>query len=479
MLITGQRINHLQLILLVLEDVTERKEFEEALLSSGQRLRRVIDTEAVGVLFYDAGGTIVDANSQFLRMSGFKRADVDSGSLTWQKLTPPEYLEVTGEQWDRLRETGRLGPYEKECLRKDGSRCWMMIAGASLGDGNTVEFSIDVGSRKRAEQALLEGDRRKDEFLATLAHELRNPLAPLTTALQVLRSTTEDPESRERMYSMMERQLAHLIRLVDDLLDVSRISRGVVELRREPIDVTSVLNTAVETSSPRIEASGRNFELILPAEPLIVQGDAVRLAQVVVNLLNNAVSYTSKEGNIRLAARRENQHAVISVRDDGVGIAADMLPQVFEMFVQVDRSRAGGLGIGLTLARSLVQLHGGTLEAQSEGLDRGSEFTVRLPLSRAPQADHPADRDRVARSFGTQAPGRRRQPRRCRQPRHDAELVRRAGANRVRRRARARDVGSLSARRRIPRPRHAANGRLRSRPPPTQLARAPNARSSQ
>ena len=125
----------MQLILLVLEDVTERKEFEEALLSSGQRLRRVIDTEAVGVLFYDAGGTIVDANSEFLRMSGFKRADIDSGSLTWQKLTPPEYLEVTGEQWDRLRETGRLGPYEKECLRKDGSRCWMMIAGASLGDG--------------------------------------------------------------------------------------------------------------------------------------------------------------------------------------------------------------------------------------------------------------------------------------------------------------------------------------------------------
>ena len=227
MLLDAQRINDMELILLVIDDITERKSVEEALRSGEQRLRRVVETEAVGVMFLGGGGVVLDANDKFLQMTGFPREDVASGSLTWQRLTPPEHAASTSEQLRRLGSTGRLGPYEKEYFRKDGSRIWMMIAGASLGDGTAVEFCIDVTSRKRAEQALLEADRRKDEFLAMLAHELRNPLAPLAQRRSrccASRATTS--ATRERMCAMMDRQLAHLVRLVDDLLDVARASRA-------------------------------------------------------------------------------------------------------------------------------------------------------------------------------------------------------------------------------------------------------------
>jgi PAS domain S-box-containing protein len=382
MLLSAQRINQMDLILVVIDDITERKSVEQALRSGEQRLRRVIENEAVGVIFVDDNGLIVDANDKFLQMTGYVRAELEASVLTSQRLTPAEYSGVTGEQLRKLASTGRLGPYEKESFRKDGSRFWMMIAGASLGDGTSVEFCLDVTSRKRAEHALVEGDRRKDEFLATLAHELRNPLAPLTNAVQVLRTSADDEPTRERMYTMMDRQLRHLVRLVDDLLDLARVSRGFIELRTELVDVATVVRTALESTSQRIEAAGRTLAVTLPGSPLIVKADAVRLAQVIVNLLNNASNYTGRNGQIWLDVRRENDHAVIAVRDDGVGIAPEMLPKVFEMFVQVDRSQAGGLGIGLTLAQSLVQLHGGSLEAYSEGLGRGSEFLVRLPLSK-------------------------------------------------------------------------------------------------
>jgi two-component system CheB/CheR fusion protein len=384
MLLNGQRIDHLRLILLAIEDITERKAVEDALRAGEHRLRRVVETEVVGVLFFDDDGRIVDANDTFLQMTGFTRDDVAAGELTWQKLTPLEHADATAAQLARLASTGRLGPYEKEYFRKDGSRIWMMIASSSLGDGTAVEFCIDVTGRKRAERALLEADRRKDEFLATLAHELRNPLAPLSTAIQVLRNAPDDRDTREHMYAMMDRQLAHLVRLVDDLLDLARVSRGIIELKTEPLDVAGVVRTALETSAPRIESAGRKLAVELPSESLVVNADAVRLAQIVINLLNNAATYTGSNGQIWLRVRGDGQHVLISVRDDGVGIAADMLPKVFEMFVQVDRSHTSGLGIGLTLARSLVRMHGGTLEAHSEGLGRGSEFIVRLPLSGAP-----------------------------------------------------------------------------------------------
>jgi PAS domain S-box-containing protein len=379
-LVSGRRINDMQLVLFVVDDITERKRSEEVLRRGEQRLRQVIDNDAVGVVFYDRSGRVLDANDKFLQMTGFERGDLATGVVDRDKLTPLAHRPITLEQLQKLDAVGRLGPYEKELVGKDGVQIWVMIAGGALSDGNVVEVCIDIESRKHAERTILEGDRRKDEFLATLAHELRNPLAPLTTALQVLRTAPADPARREQMYAMMERQLGQLVRLVDDLLDVARVSRGFIELRKELVDVASFARTALETCMPRIESMRRNLTVSLPNEALLVEGDAVRLGQVVVNLLNNAINYTNDGGHIWLTAQRDGDDACISVRDDGVGIAADMLPHVFEMFLQVDRQRtSGGLGIGLTLARSLVQLHGGTIEARSEGLGHGSEFIVRLP----------------------------------------------------------------------------------------------------
>ncbi len=234
-----------------------------------------------------------------------------------------------------------------------------------------------------------EADRRKDEFLAILAHELRNPLAPIRNSLHILRLGARNDPTAERVTEMMERQVNHMVRLVDDLMEVSRITRGKIELRKEPVEVAAVVRSAVETSRPLIEAAGHQLTVAVPPEPLTLEGDPVRLAQVFANLLNNAAKYTEDGGRICLTVRREGGDAIaVSVRDTGIGISADMLPRVFELFTQVDRStrRAqGGLGIGLTLVKSLVEMHGGSVEARSDGRGKGSEFVVRLPLAAAPR----------------------------------------------------------------------------------------------
>lgn len=242
-----------------------------------------------------------------------------------------------------------------------------------------------VDAALRASQARLrEADRRKDEFLATLAHELRNPLAPIRNALQIMRLTGE-AAIHENARSIIERQLQQMIHLVDDLLDVSRISQGKVELRREHADLAAVVHTAVETSRPLIDAGKHELTLRLPAPgALIVDVDVTRITQVIANLLNNAAKYTPPQGRIEIAAERANGSARISIKDSGMGIPPALLPQVFEMFAQIDRTleRAqGGLGIGLALVKSLVELHGGSVEAHSEGHGRGSQFVVNLPLT--------------------------------------------------------------------------------------------------
>ena len=272
-------------------------------------------------------------------------------------------------------------------------------------------IAMDNARLYRAEQEtaakLRDADRRKDEFLATLAHELRNPLAPIRTGLHLLRITQPGSDSAEQARAMMERQLGHLVRLVDDLLELSRISRGKIDLRRAPIELAAVVLSAVETSRPAIEAARHQLDIGLPARPLIVDADFVRIAQVIANLLNNAAKYTDPGGHIALSVRAEAGDAVISIRDDGVGIPAELLPRVFDMFAQVDRNldRAqGGLGIGLALAKSLVEMHGGTIEARSDGPGRGSEFIVRLPASEA--APRPAAGD--APFFASLKPAARR-----------------------------------------------------------------------
>jgi PAS domain S-box-containing protein len=232
-------------------------------------------------------------------------------------------------------------------------------------------------------QALRENDRRKDEFLATLAHELRNPLAPIRNSLQILKMPRVDAAMVERSRDMIERQVHHLVRLVDDLLDVSRVMRGKIELRKEKVELATVVARAIEIVQPLIDAQGHDLSVNLPSESLLLDADPVRLSQVVGNLLTNAAKYTDPKGHIWLTAQRMGDEAVLRIRDSGIGIAPDVLPHVFDLFVQVDHAAMrsqGGLGIGLTLVKNLLEMHGGTVAAHSAGLGKGSEFVVRLPV---------------------------------------------------------------------------------------------------
>jgi signal transduction histidine kinase/ActR/RegA family two-component response regulator len=244
----------------------------------------------------------------------------------------------------------------------------------------------------RLYEELRESDRRKDEFLATLAHELRNPLAPIRNSIHIMGLVGDDRATIDRSRAMIERQVQQIVRLVDDLLDLSRINRGQIELRPERVELATVLTSAVETSRPVIEQSGHELTIALPQEPIPLVADPIRMAQVFSNLLNNAAKYTDRGGHIWLSAQPEESRVTVRVRDNGVGISTEMLPRIFEMFAQVDRSleRAqGGLGIGLTLVKRLVEMHGGSIEAHSEGPNRGSEFVVRLPVALNQNATQP------------------------------------------------------------------------------------------
>jgi signal transduction histidine kinase/CheY-like chemotaxis protein len=283
-------------------------------------------------------------------------------------------------------------------------RHWMATNAPVLGPGGDVVAvagtTRDVTERQAADRSLreqterlAESDRAKDEFLATLSHELRNPLAPLRNAIELLRRTREGDTRFEAVHLMMERQLDHLVRLVDDLLEVSRISRGTFSLRKEQVELAAVVRSATETSEPHIRAGGHALVLELPEESLWLEGDLVRMAQILANLLNNAAKYTDHGGRIRLRAWRDGGMAAISVSDNGVGIAPEVMPRMFEMFSRGDRDSGrsqGGLGIGLALSRRLAQLHGGTLEARSDGPGKGSEFIARLPLCAVPDPAAPS-----------------------------------------------------------------------------------------
>jgi signal transduction histidine kinase/CheY-like chemotaxis protein len=267
-------------------------------------------------------------------------------------------------------------------------------------------FNAMMTEVRASHGALQEGDRRKDEFLATLAHELRNPMAPLRNALRLLRMSEGRPMD-PAVCEMMDRQLSHMVRLVDDLLEVSRITHGKIELRMQRVRLDDVMRSALETSRPMIEKAHHEVVTSLPLDPLEVDADPVRLAQVFGNLLNNAVKYTEPGGRIVFSARRERGDAVISVRDDGAGIPLDMLPRVFDLFTQVGGTRGradGGLGIGLALVRQLVTLHGGQVEAKSAGPGRGSEFLVRLPLRQGTPRSVPVQPSHVVGHIAPPAP---------------------------------------------------------------------------
>ena len=369
---------------------------EEKLYESGERMASIVASAMDAIISMDEKQRIILFNAAAEKMFGYTSREVLGQSLTL--LLPERYRAAHG---DHVREfatagvtTRRMGALgEISGCRADGTEFPIEAAISQVRLAGNKMFTVvlrDVTARKKAEQELLEADQRKNEFLATLAHELRNPLAPLRNSLHILhRLPGADSAPAARVYDMMERQVAHLTHLVDDLLEVSRITRGKIDLRKERTDLATSIHNAVDMSRPLIDSAGHQFTLSLPTEPLILDADPARLAQVFANLLNNAAKYTTNGGQISLTAWRKDGEALVSVRDNGVGIPAEMLPRVFDMFTQVDRTQRhsqGGLGIGLTLVESLVQMHGGRIEANSAGAGQGSEFLVRLPLAAPTQA---------------------------------------------------------------------------------------------
>ncbi|MBE3026209.1 diguanylate cyclase [Janthinobacterium sp. BJB1] len=387
----------------VLLDITRQKQVEDALRSSEERYRTLIELMdqafCVIEMLYDEHGRPVDfryleGNPAFVKQSG-----LDNAIGKTIRSFVPEHDQHWFDLYDHVVKTGEPVRYENEAVAMER---WFEVFAARLGGPGsrllTVLFS-DISERKRSEQQLRqladnlsEMDRRKTEFLATLAHELRNPLAPIRNGLQIMRLAADKPATVARVRDVMERQVNQMVHLVNDLLDVARITRGQIELRLERTDLKTIIAGAVETSMPLIEASRHQLQVQLAEEPLPLDADPTRLAQVLGNLLNNAAKYTPAGGHIALRAVRDGNEALIEVKDSGVGIPAESIATVFDMFTQVGQNMGraqGGLGIGLSLVRRLAELHGGSATAASPGAGLGSTFSVRLPLL-AEEAQTPA-----------------------------------------------------------------------------------------
>jgi len=381
-------------------DITQRKQAEESLRATERRLSRIFETNLLGLLYFGIDGHVFDANDELLRIIGYSREELREGKVDWSRMTPEEFKAQDHRAVQELRRTGVHAPIEKQYLRKDGSRVWILVGSAMIDVAMGIGFVLDLSGVKEAEDALREADRRKDEFLATLSHELRNPLAPIRSALELLKRSHSPEPTLQSATGIIDRQIHHMVRLVDDLLDVSRITLGQVNLRQENVSLNAVLNDAIETARPAIEAAEHRFTVNLPTQPLELAGDPTRLSQVFQNILNNAAKYTPPGGAIDLALEREGQHARVRIRDTGIGIPVELQTRIFELFTRAhpsEKMKTSGLGIGLSLAKKLVELHGGQIEVRSEGLGTGSEFVVTLPLA---AASHAVEATREAATSG-------------------------------------------------------------------------------
>ena len=393
----------------IVEDITDRKETEQALQESRaqaqgilSRLAAIVESSDDAIISKTLEGVITTWNRGAERIFGYTAEEVIGKPVTL--LIPPNQTDEELAILQKLRRGERIDHYETVRMRKDGTLLDVSLTVSPLKDLEdriigASKIARDITQRKRmevalreeiatregAEAALREADRRKDEFLATLAHELRNPLAPIRQAALISKAPTATEAQKRWSSDVISRQVQHMSLLLEDLLDISRITRGTLELRTEMIELAEVVHAAVEAARPAIDAKRHVFSIDLPAEPVHFVADPLRLAQVLSNLLTNAAKYTDPEGQLQLRASCAAETITISVVDTGVGLSSDAITNVFAMFSQVVSSRdrsEGGLGIGLALAKGLIELHGGEIEARSAGPGQGSEFIVRLPLRR-------------------------------------------------------------------------------------------------
>ena len=372
-------------------DVTERVQGEEVLRLNERRFRRLATSDVIGIAFGEIHGVLTYVNDEFLRIIGTTREQFEAKPILWTEITPPQWHPADEQGIAEARARGSCLPYEKEYIRQDGSRVAVLTGYTLLdesGEGDElVAFILDLSDRKRSEKALRDSDKRKNEFLAMLAHELRNPLATIRTAAHFLLLKGSPEHELTWGCQLIERQAKHLTRLIEDLLDVSRINTGKINLKPMPIDFRDVASRAAESAWPLMTAKQHDLKISLPPQPLAMLADPARLEQVLTNLLSNAAKYTDNNGSITLSAAQEGSNIVLRLRDTGIGIAPDMLPGIFDLYTQVDGNLArslGGLGIGLTLVKTLVELHGGSVSAASEGTGEGSEFTIVLPALDSP-----------------------------------------------------------------------------------------------
>ena len=378
----------------IARDITQRK-LEEA-QRDAFRLKLEMGIQAAGLVMAEID---YRSNLNYISAELARLLELGNGPMTvsrqaiFDRIHPDDrgrYLEAIARTIDPAG-NGHLA-IDVRALLPSGTVRWLHIrlqVTFAVIDGRLqpergICAARDVTAEVLAQQQLREADRRKDDFIAVLAHELRNPLAPIRTGLEILQRVGGLPPPAQRTRDMMERQLTHMVRLIDDLLDVSRITRDKLELRPGDLTLAQVVEHALEANQPAIASAAHTLEVRLPAEAVRLRGDLTRLAQVLSNLINNAAKYTPPGGRIEVSGWVDGGHAFVEVRDNGAGISPEALPQVFELFMQADGQGEGtrrGLGIGLWLVRKLVQMHGGTIDAHSEGPGRGSTFTVRLPLA--------------------------------------------------------------------------------------------------